>query len=340
MFSNERINSVLFAVSFSLYRIASGDTIALNNGDQITGSVISMSGGRLVADTAYANGINIDWAHIRNLQTDSNVILLMRDESVYLGKVIGLSAGKIVLKTKMDRRLSVDLQSLDYINPPSYELNNLSHEGELNVGAFATKGNSQTDSLHIDGEWTFRKRSVRYILGGQYNLQKDQGTATANDARIDGEYHQFITDKWYALLNASASRDEFQDLNVRMTFGPGIGHEFWQSELRNLSLEGGLNYTYEDFETGLDDEYASLRWSLKFDYWIYKQDVQYFLKHTGLQSVEDVGGLVLNAQTGFKLPVTDRLKTKFEFEIDYNNKPAPGVKKTDLKYIVSGGYSW
>ena len=336
----KRFSVALFSVILSCYQVASGDTIELNNGDRISGTVTSMSGGRLIADAVYASGINIDWAHVKSLQTDSSVTLLMRDRSVYEGKVIELSTDKIVLKTAKGRRLSIEADVLDYINPPIYELNKLSYTGDVNLGAYATKGNSQTDSLHIDGELKFRKRSVRYILGGQYNLQKDQGSDSVNNARIYGDSHRFISDKWYALVNASATRDEFQDLNVRGTLGPGMGYEFWQSDLRNLSLEGGLNYTYEDFETRKNDEYATLRWSLKLDYWVYKREVQYFLTNTGLQSVEDSKNLVLHAQTGFNIPITDRLKTKFELDIDYNNKPASGAEETDLKYIVSGGYSW
>lgn len=340
MFSTERISIVLFAVLFPICRITSGDTIELQNGDRITGTVTSMSAGRLVANTAYASGISIDWTHIKNLRTDDSVILLMKDESVYTGNIVEISSERIVIKTGKGRRLDIEAQTLDYINPPIYELNKLTYHGDMNLGAYSTDGNSHTDSLHFDGELRIRNRWDRYKLGAQYNLQKDEGKDTAKNGSISGDYNRFISQKMYALLNISAARDKFQDLEVRMTVGPGLGYEFWQSDLRNFSLEAGLNYTYEDFGSRDDDEYASLRWSVDFDYWVYRRDVQYFLTQTGLKSVEDENNLVLSAQTGIKLPVVNNLSTKFEFDFNYNNKPAPGTEETDLKYIISGGYSW
>ena len=340
MFSNTRLNSTLTTLVLLISQVAFGDTISLKNGDHITGNVTSMSGGRLIVDTVYASGINIDWTHIKTLQTEDALTLLMSDESVYEGKVIALASEKIVIQTKSGRQISIDAQSLEYINPPAYELDKFVWQGDVNLGMNATKGNSRIDNLHIDGELKFRNRFNRYIVGGQYNLQKNQGTNTAKNARANGAYHRFTTDKWYALLNTSASIDEFQDLNLRLTAGPGMGYEFWQSDLRNLAFEGGLNYTYEDFEKEPKDDYATLRWSLKFDHWLYKRRAQYFLTHTGLESVEDLNNLVLQTQTGFNIPIMERLKTKFELDIDFNNEPAAGRRKTDVKYLVTGGYTW
>lgn len=340
MLSIKPISIALFAVLIPFYRIASGDTIELKNGDRITGTVTSMSAGWLTADTAYASGISIDWTHIKNLRTDNNVTLLMKDESVYMGKVVEIASERIVLITGKGRRLDVEAQTLDFINPPIYELDKLTYHGDVNLGAYSTDGNSHTDNLHFHGELRIRDRLNRYLLGAQYNLQKDDGRDTAKNGIISGDYNRFVSQRMYALLNVSATRDKFQDLDVRLTVGPGLGYEFWQSDLRNLSLEGGMNYTYEDFRTRDDDEYASIRWSLKLDYWLYKRDVQYFLTQTGLKSVEDADNLILNAQTGFNLPIVNNLSTKFALDFDYNNRPAPGTEETDLKYIISGGYTW
>ena len=45
---------------------ALADTVWLNNGDRLSGTIILMDGGKLVLDTTYAGRVVIDW---KNIQT-------------------------------------------------------------------------------------------------------------------------------------------------------------------------------------------------------------------------------------------------------------------------------
>ena len=126
----------------------------------------------------------------------------------------------------------------------------------------------------------------RFTMGGNYQRSEDDNVKTADNALGYIKYDHFLTKKWYLYANATGQQDEFQDLNLRATLGVGAGYQFYESERTNLSLEGGLSYVNEDFTIAEDNSYAAARWGLRFDHYILPKSLQFFLYHTGLQSVE------------------------------------------------------
>lgn len=59
----------------------------------------------------------------------------------------------------------------------------------------------------------------------------------------------------------------------------------------------------ENYIIDEDDSFTAGRWGLRFEHFLFPNAVQYFLYHTGLQSIEDSDDLVLYSQTRFSCPV-------------------------------------
>jgi hypothetical protein len=96
----------------------------------------------------------------------------------------------------------------------------------------------------------------------------------------------------------------------------------------------------ENFIVAEDNSFAAGRWGLRFDHYILTKSLQYFLYHTGLQSVEDSNDRILLTQTGFRVPFYKSLNLTAQMNWEYDRSPSPGKEKSDYAYIVTLGYLW
>ena len=332
------VSSVLAVLSVLLvFGQASADEVWLKNGDHLTGKVVSLDSGLLVFKTSYAGDLSIKWEEVANLKTDEPVKVVLGDETTAQGPVSPGEAGKVKVKAEqVAEPVTVDLANVKVINPKPP----LSTTLRISVGATRNSGN--TDSQDFYGQLDFIARTAmnRFSVGGNYQRSEENNVKTADNAMAYIKYDHFLTEKWYLYANATGQQDEFQDLNLRATLGVGAGYQFFETERTNLALEGGLSYVNEDFDTAPDDSYAAGRWGLKFDHYILPKSLQFFLYHTGLQSLESSDDLVLYTQTGFRIPFYKDLNVSLQMNWQYDKSPAPGREKNDYTYILALGYQW
>jgi putative salt-induced outer membrane protein YdiY len=177
-------------------------------------------------------------------------------------------------------------------------------------------------------------------MGGLYKKSEYEDVKTEDKALGYLKYDHFFATKWYDYANATAEQDEFKDIDLRATLGVGVGYQFIESDLTNLSLEGGLSYVNENYIVAEDHSFAAGRWALKFDHFILPKSLQYFLYHTALQSVADSDDLVLFTQTGFRVPFYKNLNITAQVNWDYDKSPSPGKEESDYTYLLTFGYLW
>jgi putative salt-induced outer membrane protein YdiY len=175
---------------------------------------------------------------------------------------------------------------------------------------------------------------------GSRTVTDSEDVKTEDKALGYMKYDHFFTKKWYGYANATGEQDEFKDLDLRVTLGAGAGYQFIESDRTNLSLEAGLSYVNENYIIAEDNSFVAGRWALRFDHFILPKSLQYFLYHTGLQSVEDSDDLILFTQTGFRIPFYKNLNITAQFNWEYDKSPSPGKKESDYTYLLTFGYLW
>jgi putative salt-induced outer membrane protein YdiY len=311
--------TVLFVVLASGH--ASADEVWLKNGDRLTGKVVSLDGGTLLFKTSYAGDLSIKWEEVVNLKTDEPIKVVLGDETTAQGPVSPGDPGKVKVKT-------------EHPKPP------LRTNLRANVGFSMTDGNTDTQDIYADAEFMARTLQNRYTIGGLYKRSEDENVKTEDKALVYMKYDHFFTKKWYAYANATGEQDDFKDLDLRATLGAGAGYQFFESDRTNLSVEAGLSYVDENFILAEDNNFAAGRWAVRFDHFLLPKSLQYFLYHTGLQSVEDTDDLILFTQTGFRIPFYKNLNITAQFNWEYDKSPSPGKKESDYTYLLTFGYLW
>jgi len=188
----------------------------------------------------------------------------------------------------------------------------------------------------------FHKKGVliNYTIGAEYNREEDQGEKTTKNITGFGKYDHFLNQKWFLYSSVFFEKDEFKDLNLRSSIGAGVGYQFFETPLTNLSLEAGLAYVNEDFEEGVDDDYPAGRWSLDFDRYLVDKIIQFFHFHEGFIGLEDTDDFFIRTRTGLRVPVYKNIKATVQYNFDYDKSPTPGREKEDEMFIFTLGYYW
>jgi len=338
-------NIIVFSMALSLFVIGGGgraraDEVWMKNGDRITGKIVRLEAERLIVDTGYAGNISIDWKQIDNLKTDAPVKIVLGPDTMIRGSISPGREGRATVRSEDLREpLDIELAQLKVINPkpppPA-----LKTKVRVSFGASFTDGNTDTESIYGEGELVARTKKNRYTLGGAYKRSEDNNIATADSVIAYMKYDHFLSDKWFLYANAAGEKDPFKDLNLRSVLSTGLGYQFYETELTNLSLEAGISYVHNDYIEDEDHGYAAGRWGLRFERYFFDKGLQFFLNNTGTQSLEDSGDLIIYTRTGVRIPFYKNLNVTAQLNYDYDKSPAPGREKYDAAYIFSLGYQW
>jgi len=319
--------------------LLAGD-VYLKNGNHLSGAIVSMSEGKLVLETDFAGRLTIDWNHVEQLSTDAPLTVVMEEGATLIGIARPSTVPNRLLlngESILDP-LMIELSKVKAINPPDERPVKLS--GRINVGLNKASGNTDMENAHVDLEFLARTVSHRVTLGGAYNRSSEDSRKTEDNAMGRLKHDYFLTRELYWYLKGMVERDDFKEISLRTTLGPGVGYQFFEGELMNLSVEAGPSYVYTNYSGGGQDDSVSGRWGVKFDRFFFEKLFQYYFSSEGYVSASDSSDVFMFTRTGLRFPIRGGLSLNAGFEWDWDNIPAEGADKSDYRYILSIGYGF
>lgn len=330
---------VLCVLSTPLY----ADTVTLNNGDKLTGTIIRKEDSNLIFNTSFAGDLTIKWSEIASLATDKPINIVLNNEtSIEAANLSASSKGSTRIQTTdVNNPMEISLASVKFINP-SIEVSGrgVKVSGRVNGGINIASGNTDTESYIADTEVIMRTKINRTTIGAKYYKAKESGIDTEDKSFAYLKYDHFLTDKRYIYGNTTFSRDIFKDQKLKSAVGIGYGHQFWESDARNLALEAGLSFVNDDFFIAVDENYTAARWAVNYDQKMYKNKIQFFHYHEGLMDLSESDNLTIISQTGFRFPLFLGMNAAIQANIDWDKSPPVDKGSTDRKILFSVGYAW
>ena len=338
-----RFINIVFLLVWTLTAIQTtvfADEARMKNGDRITGTVVKLKDGILTLKTSYAGILAIDWKKVEGLQTDRNVDILLRDESLFSAPFADSgNATAEFRKTDGNPHEKVDLNDILAINPdrpgPAMDFS-----GRINAGISVTDGNTKQSAFSSDGELTARTVEDRWTLGWRIKQEKTEGRKTADRIYGNAEYDHFLTQKWYMLTNIAGERDKINNLDLRFDMGVGTGYQFIETETDKLSAEVGISQVAEDFEHAANPKYFALRWAVDANFLLGETGLEIFHQHTGLLSFENIQGLIIKSVTGFRIPVYNQFSSTIQINWDWVNQPGESLRNSDVDYLLALEYKF
>ena len=316
----------LFAAS-----TARADQVTLASGNRLSGDVLSLAGGTLSFKTTYGT-LAIPWTEVTALVVDQPILVTVgaaAPASVTI--VAGNTAGRVTLQPGGSVAIG-DIVSLARPQPA------VTIDGGANAGFVATGGNTEVNSLRLDGEVVTRDAENRYTANAAVNHASDSGNETAESWTGAIKYDRFLTTRMFVNANSIFTHDKFRDLDLRTALGAGVGYQAMDTPMVKLTADAGLGYVTENLNALPDDSYAAARESAKLDVFVIPPRVQLFHNHDGYFGVTGDDNLFFRMQNGARVALAAGFVTTLQLDLDYDKSPAPGRKNTDRTFALTFGY--
>jgi len=334
------ISIITFCVAFNLFCSAIAHELHLSNGDVLNGKIIRLQDNKLIFKTSYAGEISVSWTEVTNLVAEDPIKVILNDGTVLEGYSKRSSTNMMRIETdKLESPADFELSRVAAINPAKKPVVKITVR--TNVGITQERGNTDTDSLRLDGDFRARTEKSRYSLGGELNTEKVGGDKTVENWLAFGKYDYFFIPKWFGYATTLFEHDEFADLDLRSTLGAGVGYQFFESDLLNLSVSGGPAWVNEDFIEADDDDYFAGQWIINYDQFFFDSFVQLFHRQTGFIESSDSDRWLIKTRQGLRFPIYKGFTTTVQYNYDYDNDPSPEAdEKWDSKLMFLLGWQF
>ena len=227
------------------------------------------------------------------------------------------------------RAQDAEASAVDTNAPPPGEVT-------ADMGFTLTAGNSETmlatAALVGKREWT--KARVELGLAGAYG--EDTRVANLQTLRGWGQYDRDFAERWYWLGRVEGLHDGIADIDYRFTFSPGVGYWIIRKEKTKLSAEGGVSYVYAR-RGGSQQDYFALRLAERFEH-EFNDRVRLVQNFEILPQIDDVENFFINFDITLESDLSEKLAMTLSFIDNYNNIPAPGRERNDIKFIAGFKY--
>lgn len=329
---------LLTTASMVCVRSAMADTVWMDNGDKLTGTILSVDGGTLLLSTTYGGNVSLQMAHVQTLQTTSN--LVVQDKTMqheYLAKLApGKAKGTVVVqgideqaKAKSENQATaqkqanaappvdttVALSTVDTMVKPNDTWGAIGVKGKVDLGLVQETASTDTQNYNADFNVVVRKDRWRNTLTGQYIRDKSADVVSAYTYTASDAVDYFISDKYYWEAMGSYQRDFVNDVSRQSQYGTGPGYQFWDDQLGAFSmavLASRMNYAYRNGDTS-SDYAATLNWN--YNRYLYARKLEAFTTGTISKPV-NAAGFSMDGTVGLQYNFNNWLSAYVKYERD------------------------
>ena len=220
------------------------------------------------------------------------------------------------------------------VQPPKYPW-----ESSIGAGLTLTRGNSST--LLVTGSLQTHKKTPdnEIKLGADGAYGEDSSVENVDTIHGFGQYNHLFTDRFYGYVRAEALHDGIADLQYRVTAGPGAGYYFLKET--NTTFAGEFGASYLEQRLGdVDDNYVTLRLAENFEYKFKRFGARFWENVEVLPQVNKFDNYLVNAEIGIESAISQTISLKTYLVDNFNNEPAAGRQKNDVKLISGISYKF
>ena len=211
-------------------------------------------------------------------------------------------------------------------------------EGSAALGLTLTRGNSKTllANATVQGSDKWDKNELLLSASVTYGENDNQKTTEAADG--NAQYNRLFSERLYGGLKLDLFHDGIADIRYRVTVAPLAGYYFIKSTNVTLSGEVGPGFIYAN-QGGKTKSYLTARAAERFEYKL-SATARVWQTAEFLPQVDNVNNYLLNLEVGAEAGLTKKLSLRAVLQDYYNNRPASGRLKNDLRLITGVAYKF
>jgi putative salt-induced outer membrane protein YdiY len=209
----------------------------------------------------------------------------------------------------------------------------------VTVGLTLARGNS--DNIMFTADYLAQRKTAtdEYKLGlaGAYGEQ--DAKESVNNYGAFGQWNHLFTDRFFAYVRADGLKDEIADVDYRLTIGPGAGYYLLKQTNTTLAVEAGGAFEAQRLDGRADQTFATVRFAERFEH-KFNDHVRFWENAEILPQVDKLDNYIVNAEVGLEAALSKSFTLKTFLDDNYNNRPAPGKLKNDVRLVTALGYKF
>lgn len=346
MLKSSALIALLLLCTCPLFGKRKDDVVIMKNGDKFTGEIKALQYGELIFKSDYMkDSVHLDWKEVESLQSQDTFIVGLSDGTRVTGFI-----GKEVTPRKDVKGVKIIAEGSTVEVLPSEVIAIGQREGSfwnqltgsISYGfGFASGNNSTNSSLAADVAFRTSKNSVQLATSSQFDSQKN--AKNTNRFTFDSQYARMLTNHWLAAGLFSLLKSNQQDLNLRSTYGGGIGRKLVQTDRTSLTLIGGGAYSHESYvpQPGAEPvrNNAESLFGLTFSTFRFKT-LNLNSQTLFFPSLSDPGRLRLSEQSNLRIELVRNFYWSLQLYENYDSRPPINAPKNDLGVTTSLGWTF
>jgi putative salt-induced outer membrane protein len=256
-----------------------------------------------------------------NAITETNVVTATN--------VVTVTVTNIVTVTNVLPKTDATTATNQVAQPPKYPW-----ESSVGAGLTLTRGNS--DTLLVTANIQTHKKTPDNEFGIGADGAYGENNSIKNVDTVHGfsQYNHLFSNKFFGYVRVEALHDGIADLQYRLTVGPGVGYYFLKET--NTTLAGEVGSSFVNQRLGnVDDNYATLRLAERFEHKFSNHGARVWQNVEILPQANKFENYIINAEIGAEALISQKVSLKTFIVDNFNNEPAAGRQKNDVK-LVSG----
>ncbi len=221
---------------------AGADVLFLTNGDRLSGTIVEVNAEGVFIDTPYAGEVGVAMDTIDHAETDAGDALALEP---------------MVLEAAAEDTPADAAPAAAAAPAKARERDNWT--GSVEAGATFRTGNTDTTNAHLEAK-AVRERE-RHILTLRAYTAYGESNDLLNTRQYRGEarWQHYPRERLYWYLQSAAEHDAGRKLDLRLNAAIGAGYDVIDRERQKLSIDGGFDFTYEEWSAFTPEGRASTR---------------------------------------------------------------------------------
>lgn len=322
---------------------AAEDWLQLDSGEWLKGELIALYEDELLFDSVKFGPRYLDWKDVLQVRTAQAMAVGLVSGEAVVGRLA--ITGEKVLVTGDEPRELQRSQILSITPGGSKPLSRLG--GKISAGLTVRQGNVDQVDANVSAEIEHRRVRDRIELDYLASYDSTEGTETANDHRIKGQWTHSITDRFFvkpAVLEWY--RDPLQNLDSRTAAGAELGYQVFDTRRTEWRVSAGLAYQetrWVGVEAGeeANQTAAAFVGSTSFEQ-EWTQGIDFKFDYTFYLTREDAGRYIHHALVSLETEWTDTLDFDVSLYWDRTQNPLADrggtlPEQDDFRMVVALG---
>lgn len=329
--------------------VLSADRIELTDGSVVHGRLVSIEGGKLKVETAFAGAITIAQNQVQSVATDEPVNISLADGTSALGRVRGTGTTLRIEATEgalfaTPANIATAWRA-DAESPAARLSREMAEKArrkwsyEASVSASGRTGVREKFNSAFGFKATLASSRDRLIFSFAADRAYDRGVTTADRDFGGVDYSSFFSPDYGWYVRTSLERDTIRSIELRSNTAFGFSRKLVRKGPLDLQFRLGTSYLYETYATKRDFSSPGLDLALLSTYSFSRAKLNSTLTYT--PAFEKFSNYRLRHEAGLEVPLTAALwKLKVGMTNEYLSQPQGSRDKLDTTYLTSLILSW